>query len=155
MGWEPLQLTQRHKVGKAKFPKGIQKRGQDPPSLGKPAPGWGWRGGDGPRRRSGPGRGHEEAGRCHGGGAGRLGPSAPVPLPARPPAASPPALPTWRGGTRRALPRALGRLSGKSPGHFSPSSLSVGGGMRGQPPRGGGETLPSPLVVFAESCPRC
>lgn len=59
-------------------------------------------------------------GRGAGGAGPPLQPPAPCPLPARPPAASPPALQTWRGGTRRALPRVLGRLSGKSPGQPVP-----------------------------------
>ncbi|KAK2499855.1 hypothetical protein MC885_014064, partial [Smutsia gigantea] len=50
-----------------------------------------------------------------------------VPLPARPPAASSPALPTWRGGTRRALPRTLGRLSDITMSDDAGDTLATGG----------------------------
>lgn len=104
----------------------------------------------GPPPRSGPGPGH--GGRA-GGAAGR-GSAASPPCPApSPPSGRVPASPAdVAGRDPAALPRALGRLSGKSPGHLSPSPPSPGwrggGGMREQLPRGDGETLPSLSIPF-------
>lgn len=95
-----------------KHPGEGEKRSRDAPSQARECEG-------APAALGGWGPAHAGRGPALGGPrGGAAGPS--VPLQARPPAASPPALPTWRGGTHQALPRALGRPSGKDPGHPFP-----------------------------------
>lgn len=109
-----------------------------------------------PDLRRAPGRDRAATGprgRGPGGAAGR-GRAASPPRPApSPPSGRVPAGPAdVAGRDPAALPRALGRLSGKSPGHLSPSPPSPGGrgggGMREQLRRGDGETLPSLSIPF-------